>query len=535
MENKDKKREEIKKKIQAMSEDELVDLYLKADWLSEQLTLLKKLRFGAKSERIVSGQLNLFNEIEEIQDHPDPQEEAEEEAQPQTKKRKKSREANFSALPTKIIDHGLEDPHCEICGTRMRELAPQIIDVLQYQPARYTVERHVVHQYVCPACSDENLESEVIAAPGAPKRLISGSKVSPSVVAGITFNKYVSGTPLYRQEQELKRKKVEISRATMSNWLMCCAQKLSPLYEQMLSDLEKQSHIHMDETTLTVLEDKAQGERQKSYMWVGVSGKWEAKPLAVYYYNESRAEAVAKEILPAEYAGSLHCDGYHVYPHFEKATILGCFAHCRRYFVEALEVSPLHKQAKKLKGKALEDFCEQHPGYGQLLHVVDKIRKLFVCEENYVKQGLNPEQIKEKRQKEQRPIAEKLFTEIEKLRSEYSEKSKAGVAIRYAINQKAVLLNYLEDGKAEISNNRAERMVKPFVMGRKAWLFSKTKSGARMSSIYYSLVESAKLNRLDIHLYLEYVLTQIQEHPDSFDVQALLPYSDQLPDFIRIR
>ena len=160
------------------------------------------------------------------------------------------------------------------------------------------MERYVVHQYVCPACSEENLESEIIAAPGAPKRLISGSKVSPSVVAGITFNKYVSGTPLYRQEQELKRKKVEISQATMSNLLMSCARKPSPLYEQMLNGLGKQSHIHMDETTLTVLEDKAQGERQKSYMWVGVSGKWEAKPLAVYYYNECRAEALAKEILP---------------------------------------------------------------------------------------------------------------------------------------------------------------------------------------------------------------------------------------------
>ena len=449
-----------------MSEDELVDLYLKADWLSEQLTLLKKLRFGAKSERIVSGQLNLFNEIKDIQDHPEPQEEAEEEVQPKTKKKKKSREANFSALPTKIIDHSLEDTHCEICGTQMRELALQIIDVLQYQPARCAVERHVVHQYVCPACSDENLESEIIAAPGAPKRLIFGSKFFSSVVAGITFNKYVSGTPLYRQKQELKRKKVEISRSTMSNWLMCCAQKMSPLYEQMLDDLRKQSHIHMDETTLTILEDKAQGERQKSYMWVGVISKWEAKPLAVYYYNESRAEAVAKEILPAEYAGSLHCDGYHVYPHFKKAMILGCFAHCRRYFVEVLEVSPLHKQAKKLKGKALEDFCGQHLGYGKLLYVVNKIRKPFCLRRKLYETGAGPEQIKEKRQKEQKPIVEKLFTEIEKLRSEYSEKSKAGVTIRYAINQKAVLLDYLEDGEAEISNNRAERMVKLFVMGR---------------------------------------------------------------------
>ena len=217
-------REEIKKKIESMSKEELIDFYMEKDseiaWYKEQLALMNKLRYSTKSEKTICGQLNLFNEVEDIHDIP-----VEDTEQVKVKK-KKSREANFSKLPTKTIHHELEDKHCEICGTEMSELAPQVIDVLKYQPARYVVERHVVHQYICPTCTDENLEAEIIIAEGAPTRLIKGSAVSPSVVAGIAFNKYVSGTPLYRQEQELKRKKVEISRANMSNWLMKCGELL---------------------------------------------------------------------------------------------------------------------------------------------------------------------------------------------------------------------------------------------------------------------------------------------------------------------
>ena len=253
-----------------MSEHELVDSYMKlyteAKWLKEQLTLLKKAHFGSASEKIVTGQLNLFNEIEDLYDHRDRKEDLDDGAEGLPKKRKKTKEADFSNLSTTVIHHELEDQHCEERGTLMTELAPQIMDVLKYLPARYTLERHILPQYVCPKCSEENLASEIIAAPGAPKRLIPGSKVSPSVLAGLIFNKYVSGIPLYRQEQELHRKKIEISRMTMSNWLMKDAESIQSLYQQMRQDLQILRHIHMNETTVTVLEDKKNRTLEELYV-----------------------------------------------------------------------------------------------------------------------------------------------------------------------------------------------------------------------------------------------------------------------------
>lgn len=562
-----KKRDEIKKKLKSMSEDELVDLFINKEnelnqkngklnekttelnkktielnekmtelnekttelnWYKEQLALLNKLRFSSKSEKIISGQLNLFNEVEDVYDMP-----AIEETPIHRGKKKKTREANYSALPTKTIHHELEDKNCPICGTQMRELAPQVIDVLKYQPARYTMERHIVHQYICPACTDENLEAEIFSAEGAPKRLIKGSVVSSSVVAGIAFNKYVSGTPLYRQEQELKRKKVEISRANMSNWLMKCGKLLQPIYEQMNEDMKELSHIHMDETTTIVLEDR--NERSKSYMWLVVSGKHEMKQMAIYRYHENREHAFAKEMIGEDYRGSIHCDGYEAYHKFEYAKILGCMAHARRYFIEALEISPHHNKAKKLKGEQLKEYCEKNPSYGNIVHVVGLMKRLFVFEQRYQEENLIPEEIEKRRQEEQKPILDELFECLNKYQDEYSAKSKMGSAITYALNQKQYLENYLRDGEAEISNNRGERLIKPFVMGRKAWLFSNTKSGAEMSAIYYSLIESAKLNHLDIQDYLEYVLNQIAEHGEDIDYRVLTPYAKELPITIKVK
>lgn len=529
-------REEIKKKIESMSKEELVDFYInnqkietELNWYKEQLALLNKLRFSSTSERLITGQLNLFNEVEDTFDHVA---ESAEIVEVTKAKKKKSREANFAKLPTKIIEHVEENKHCEQCGNVMKELAPQIIDVLKYQPARYTIERHIVHQYICRECTDENLEAEIVVAEGAPKRLIKGSVVSPSVVAGLAFNKYVNCTPLYRQEQQLKREKVEISRANMSNWLMTCGEKLRPIYDQMIADIRLTERIHMDETTVTVLENK--DERQNNYMWMMCSGKWETNQMVIYSYHKNREHSYAKTLLGEDFKGGVHCDAYEAYHQLgDKVAIFGCFAHCRRYFNDALEVSPLHKKGKTLKGKALDAFCAENPAYGNILKIMEYIRELFKYEEDYIALNLAPDEIRQKRQEDQSEKLEELFTLIEKHQKEYSTQSKAGKAITYALNQKQYLTNYLNDGKAEICNNLGERKIKPFVLGRKNWLFSNTISGAEMSSIYFSLVESAKMNQLDIHKYLEYILEEIQNN-ESPEYKKLLPYSSDLPEQIRI-
>lgn len=536
-----KNRAEIKQKIESMSQDELIDLVIdnekeldkkekELNWYKEQIANLNKLRFSSKSEKILGGQLNLFNEIEEIADQVETAETTKESV---TKKKTKQREANFSKLPTRIIEHEIEDKHCEVCGSELKELAPQIVDVLKYQPARYVVERHIVHQYLCPVCTEENLAAEITIAPGAPKRLLKGSVVSASVVSGIAFNKYVEGTPLYRQEQELKRKKVEISRATMSNWLMSCATQLEPLYEAMKADLKSLSHVHLDETTVTVLEDKKEG-RQKSYMWMGCSGRWEERQMALYFYHENREHRYAQEIMGEQYAGGIHSDGYEAYHRFQEATVYGCMAHARRKFMEALEVAPEHAMIKQWKKNQVPQFYQDHPAYAKIVRILDRIGFLFHQEQVYKEASLLPEEIRKRRQEEQKPVLDELFECFHQSRDDYSKQSKMGKAIEYALNQENYLKNYLEDGTAELSNNRAERQIKPFVVGRKNWLFSNTKSGAKSSSLYYSLIESAKMNSLDIQEYLDYVLEEIQNQENA-DYSRLLPYSSALPQRLRIQ
>lgn len=445
---------------------------------------------------------------------------------------------DLSKLPKKIIEHVLENKLCDSCGEEMKELAPEIIDVLKFQPARYYVERHIVHQYICKRCSDEidengEIKAKIVSAPGAPQRLIKGSLASASVVAGLAFNKYVSGTPLYRQEQELKRKKVPITRANMSNWLMRSSNDyLAPLYEIMKKDIRKCNHVHLDETTVTVLEEKAE-RTSKNYMWIAGSGKWEENQMALYFYHQNREHAFAQQVIGTDYSGSIHCDGYEAYDKLLKAIKCGCMSHFRRYVFEAYELD----KGSKIKNKVeLEDYLKNHASFRHINHILKEIKYFFECESRYNEERLTPEQIHQRRQVDQKERLDELFAYLLEIEPMFSKKSKAGEAIRYGINQREKLKNYINDGYAEISNNRGERMVKPFVMGRKAWLFSNTISGAESSSIYYSLIESAKLNHLDIQKYLEYVLETLSkiEEPSTEDYRKVLPYSKELPLDLKI-
>jgi len=427
-------------------------------WYREQYQLLINARYGKHSEKIAPGQIIfLFNEVEDVKDHPvvEKEEEEKQEVKAHTRK-KKAKEADFSNLHAKIIHHELDNKECKECGYEMVELAPQVYEEVVYQKARYILIKHIVHQYVCNHCSEENLESEVISADGAPKRLIKGSKVTPSIVAGIVFDKYVSGVPLYRQEQQLLRKKVPISRATMSNWIMQSGEKLKPIFEVMKDDFKKLEVIHMDETPLTVLEDQKVENRQKSYMWVGISGKWEDKQMALYHYSPSRSYDTIPEMIGETYAGYLHSDGYGGDHKQERAIPVGCWAHARRYFVEAKEVSSHNAQFNKLKTEEERtEFLKDKPAFAHIIHILVKIAYIFHEENVYAKQGLDIDEIAKKRQERCKPKVDELFTYVNKIKEYYSNKSKMQKAIQYILNQEEYLCNYLLDGRLEPSNNRA--------------------------------------------------------------------------------
>ena len=365
-----KNREELKAKLKEMSDDEIVDMMIEKqkvqaelDYLKEQISLLKKSRYASKSQQVPSIQLNLFNEMEDVQDHPA------EEAEVITKKvkNKKKKEMDLSKLPKKIIEHILEVKICADCGSEMKELSPEIVDVLKISSCKILC-RTSHHTSICMQTlseeinEDGEIKAKIVSAPNTEKRLIKGSLASASVVAGLAFNKFVSGTPLYRQEQELKRRGVPISRASMSNWMMRCSDDyLKPLYELMKKDIAAVNISIWMKQQLPFLKKKAE-RTGKDYMWLMCSGKWEEQQMAIYCYHKNREHAFAKEMIGEDYSGKIHCDGYEAYEKFEKATPgSGCMAHFRRYVYEAYELDA----GSKIKSRTeLQEYAKTHEAFG---------------------------------------------------------------------------------------------------------------------------------------------------------------------------
>lgn len=390
-----------------------------------------------------------------------------------------------------------------------------------YKPAELYIEKHIVHNYVCNKCSKDNDTLVSFRSDDIPNKLIKGSLVSSSVISAIAYNKFVLDIPLYRQEADFKRRGINISRQNMSNWLNIASNDyLKYIFDKMHSDIKTLKYLHADETTLTVIEDKKLEDRDKSYEWLLVSGKTEEKQMALYFYNHSREYSFLDKIL-GDYSNYLHSDGYGAYQN-KKFTNIACFAHVRRKFMDAYNVSSINKEYEKANKDQKLKIISDNPSFGNVLKVLSLINNLFTYEK--------AEDIHNTRINKSKPTLDELFNLLTSLESSYPPKSKMGIAINYALNLKEELYNYLLDDNLEISNNLAERKIKSFVTARKNFLFSNTRSGAHTSSIYFSLIESAKMNNLNPYKYLVYVLDTLNNKGLKDEViNSLLPYSDSLP------
>ena len=511
------------------------------DYLMQQFLLYKKEKYGKKSETSEDfiSQLKLFNEIELICD--EEVEQATEEVvivkEHERVKTNKNSEADFSKLRTVEIHHEIKPALCNDCSGSLKELKSTIQIVVKYRPAEIYAEKHIIHNYYCPKCSDD--EKTIFVKGESVNRLIKGSVASSSLIAGIINSKYVSHVPLYRQESEFKRNNVPISRQNMSRWLIKCSENyFKPIYDAMRLDLLNQDIVHCDETTIRVLDDP----NSTNYMWLALSGKYSEKPCALYRYEINRNYSVIKDFLGAGYSGYIHSDAYPAYNQFDSAINVLCWSHARRYVLNALEVNPCHKDAKKLKKEALNEYIKENPAYGVVLRLFIQINKLFEYESKYVKQKLSANEIFLRREADQREILSKIKEIVDSSHGDFAEKSKSGIAMKYIINQWDGLLNYMKDGRLENTNNRAERGIKPFVISRKNFLFCKANSGAKSSALIFSLVESAKMNNLKIFEYLEYVLDELSKlyynqgkNISVKDVQHLLPYAKELPVSIKVK
>lgn len=460
--------------------------------LMEAIRLSRKKQFGSSSEKLSEDayeQLSLlFNEAEAWKA-------AEERAQATTAVAAHTRQKRSSRLeevlpedvPVEIVEHRMsaEELGCPSCGETMVEIGKEVRRSLVMIPAQVKIREDWYYTYACKRCQEENIETPVVKTE-KPAPVISGSYASAEAIAHIMVQKFVMGSPLYRQEQEWNRQGVKISRQTMSNWILRAVEDwLKPVYKELHKRLVQRDVLHADETTLQVLREPGKSAQSKSYMWLYRTSGDSEHPIVLYEYSPNRKPKNAEVFLEG-FQGWLHADGYPGYHSLpEQIRVVGCWAHARRKFDEAVSSLPKQEQADSA---ALEG-----QRYCSALFALEKEFACLTAEERY-----------KQRQERAKPILDALLAWSETKKA--PPKSALGKALHYLREQWPWLIRYLEDGRLEISNNRAERSIKPFVMDRKNFLFANTPNGAHGSAIIFSMIETAKENGLDPFRYLVWVL-----------------------------
>ena len=501
----------------------ITELTAQVKWYQEQFRLLQQKRYGASSEKTtpVEQQTLVFNETEQLADPQASEPDVEQITYERTKQRK-SRGEDFSDLPVETIEYELpeDERHCPSCEGTLHSMKQEVRRELKIVPAQVSVVEHIRHIYTCRSCQDTQGDGPVpiVGAP-APKPVLPKTMVSPSLLAHLMSQKYVNGLPLYRQEQYFKRQGIPISRQNMANWMLAGAEQwLRPLYGRMHELLVDRTVLHGDETVLQVLREDGRSATTTSYMWLYRTGR-DDTPIVLYDYQTTRASKHPVRFLKS-FKGYLQVDGYAGYHALEpEVTLVGCWAHARRKFDEALKALPAEKQDADVPAKTGLEYCN----------------RLFAIERTIREQSLDTQQRHQYRQEHSRPVLEAFSAWIKQQQQSALPKSAYGQALTYCRNQWPKLQAYLEDGRLEIDNNRAERAIKPFVIGRKNWMFCNTGRGAEASAMIYSVIETAKENGLNPEAYLTWLFEQLPNAdlngPDVLD--SFMPWSEMLPDNLR--
>jgi transposase len=466
--------------------------------LQEQLNLALARRYAASSEKISPDQIRLFDEAE-VETQTVSLEPDESVIVPEHSRRKRGRKKLPEALSRIEVIHELaaNERICPYDGNPLTEIGDVISEQLDIIPASIQVIRHIRKQYAC-SCG------QCIKTAALPPQPIPKSLASPGLLAHITVSKYQDALPLYRQETILNRIGVELPRATLANWMIQAGQLIQPLINLLRDRLLAYDIVQMDETPVQVLQEPGKTAQSKSYLWLQRGGPPD-QPVVLYDYDPGRGAGVPQRLLEG-FTGYLQTDGYAGYNAVVQTnglTHVGCMAHARRKFSEALKA----QGRKKKRGKA-------HRGLAliqQLYRVETKARKLS-APERYVH-----------RQQHAQPILDEIRCWLDEALPQAPPTSATGKALNYLHNEWQKLIRYLDDGRLEIDNNGAENAIRPFVLGRKNWLFSTSVKGVKASANLYSLIETAKVNGLEPYAYLRHVFTELPKAQNVEAIEALLP------------
>ena len=328
------------------------------------------------------------------------------------------------------------------------------------------------------------------------------SLASASTIAWLIHQKFELGIPLYRQEKEWEALGLKLSRATMSNWLLAVFRDwLSHVVGRLKQELLKQDYLHIDETHVQVLKEAGRKNTSDSFMWVYCSIKDAESPIRYFEYQPGRGGKYPETFLKG-YNGCIHTDAYSGYNGIPGVKRCLCYTHLRRTFVDALP-KDVHT-----------------PEASRPAEAIFRLNQLFDLEAEL--DGLPPGQKKKERLIREKPLLEAFWSWTEKNAALKLPKSKLSKAFDYALNHRQEFFNYLEDGHCSISNSLAENCIRPFVIGRKNWLFAGSPKEASASAGIYTLVETVKANGLAPMKYLKYILSDMPgsaflEHPEYLD------------------
>ena len=413
----------------------------------------------------------------------------------------------FERKPRKAIDTGnleVKEEHIypEVANNEdYTELDPEITDVLVHVSEQLYVRRIIRHKLVLKSnLQIKDPERNVFEMAPLPAMPLPKCMASASLLTDIIIQKFFYHMPFYRVIQKYKELGVTISNSTMNDWYAATCEKLKLLYDILKREVLSKDYIQVDESTLPVI-DNEKHRAVKGYMWC--TRAVEDHQVVFHYDMGSRGYETARKLLRG-YRGTIQADGYGAYDQFEgdpHIQVIGCWAHARRKFSDALE----------------EDNRKASEG---LVY----INRLYHIEKEAREAGTSGDALKEKRRKESYPVILEFEKWMYDTAGKVSENSRMGKAISYTLPLLPRLGRYVNDGRFQIDNNLVENAIRPLALGRKNFLFCGNHDAAIRAAIIYSLIGSCKAVGVDARQWMEDVLVRISGCEKNQDtLTELLP------------
>lgn len=467
------------------------------DQLEHQLAVLRRQRFGCSSEK-VSAEQRAFWETEQVADMAEVEQALSEEMSASTETANKPPNPNKSKrqlpdhLPREHHTHSLDQ--CQACGDELEPIGEEVVAQLDYRPASFFVHRHVKKTYRCACC-----ETAMTAA--LPPQPIDKGLPGAGLLAQVATAKFADHTPLHRQSNIYQREAVSLAVSTLSDWLGRTAWWLRPIVDAMKPDVLSSPAIHTDDTTVPVLEP-GRGQTKTGRLWVYCRDSRFGKPCAIYEYTPTRSKNGPMNWL-TNYAGYLQADAYPGYQSLYNTKPIievSCWSHARRKFVdiEKKTASPIAREAIK------------------------RIGELFAIESQLDDQHASIEQRSAARQQFSAPRLCELKQWLDRTLLRLSRRSPLSDAIAYLTKRWESFTRYTTDGHLLMHNNPAENALRGVVLGRKNYLFAGSDQGGERAAIFYSIIQTCKLNGIDPQAYLTDVLQRLPTHPAN-QIEELIP------------